>query len=210
MNIEVAVVTVSGKAYYLIVNELKKRCIPFLSLTPKDPIPIYIKVVITTGTEKCLINHEKILVVNDEVKLDCLINEVLRFIQGKKYYEQIIIGIDPGKVFGLAVLADGKIVETSNCYNINETLEKTKSIINIFKTIPTTLFSVKVGNGVREYNKKLLDLLNKELPLNVMLESVSETRTNRYNNKTEHKRSLRNIISAIKIAGRKGYVLARD
>jgi hypothetical protein len=210
MNIEVAVATVSGKAYYFIVKELKKRDIPFLSLMPKDPIPIYIEVVITTETEKRLINHEKILVLNDEVKLDVLINEVIKFTQGKKHYEKIIIGIDPGKVFGLAVLADGKVVETSNSYSVNETLEKTKSIINTFKTVSPASFSVKVGNGVREYNNIFLHLLNKELPLNVTLESVSETRTNRYNNKIEHKRRLRDIISAIRIAGRNGYVLARD
>ena len=51
MKTNIAVVTVSGKAYYLILRELKKRKIPFLSLTPKDSIPFNIKVVITTDAD---------------------------------------------------------------------------------------------------------------------------------------------------------------
>ncbi len=59
MKAEIAVATISGKAYYLIVSELKKKNIPFLSLTPDESIPTEIKVVITTEKEKRLINHKK-------------------------------------------------------------------------------------------------------------------------------------------------------
>ena len=45
MKAKVAVATVSGKAYYLIVNELKKANVPFISLTPHEPIPLEIKAV---------------------------------------------------------------------------------------------------------------------------------------------------------------------
>ena len=62
MNFKVAVATVSGKAYFLLVNELKEKNIPFLSLVPGDPVPAEAKVVITTEQEKRLINHERILV----------------------------------------------------------------------------------------------------------------------------------------------------
>jgi hypothetical protein len=37
-----------------------------------------------------------------------------------------------------------------------------------------------------------------------MLESVSEAGTNRYLDRTKHRRGLRDIFSAIKIAGREG------
>jgi len=209
MKAKIAVATVSGKAYYLIVNELKRKNIPFLSLTPNDPIPIEMKVVITTEEEQHLINHDKILALREGVEPEALINEALQIVQGKEYYEKIVIGVDPGEVFGLAVLADGKVIETENCFSVEETLSKVKNILrNVGKT-PMTSVSVKVGDGVPAYKEELLEILDKALPLNIILESVSEAGTNRYLTETKHRRGLRDIVSAIKIAGRNGHVFPR-
>ena len=209
MKAKIAVATVSGKVYYLIVNELKRKNIPFISLTPNDVIPIEIKVVITTKEEQKLLNHEKILVFNGGVEPEALINEALQIIQGKEYYEKIVIGVDPGEVFGVAVLADGKVIETGNCFSVEETLDEIKKILKNLEKISITSVSVKVGNGVPVYNEKLLRSLDNALPLNIMLESVSEAGTDRYLNETEHRRGLRDIVSAIRIAGRSGQTFPR-
>jgi len=209
MKAKIAVATVSGKAYYLIVNELKRKNIPFISLTPNDIIPIEIKVAITTKEEQHLINHEKILAYHDGVEPEALINEALQIIQGKEYYEKIVIGVDPGEVFGVAVLADGKVIETGNCFSGEETLDKIKKILRNLEKIQITSVSVKVGNGVPVYKEKLLRVLDNALPSNVMLESVSEAGTNRYLSETKHRRGLRDIVSAIRIAGRNGHTFPR-
>jgi hypothetical protein len=209
MKAKIAVATVSGKAYYLIINELKRKNIPCLSLIPKEPIPIEIKVVITTEKEQHLINHEKVLVYQEGVEPEALINEALQIVQGKEYYEKIVVGIDPGEIFGLAVLADGKVIETGNCFSVEETLDKIKNILkNVGKT-STISVSVKVGNGVRTYKEKLLRVLDDALPSNITLESVSEAGTNRYLSETKHRRGLRDIVSATKIAGRNGHIFPR-
>jgi hypothetical protein len=209
MKAKIAVATVSGKAYYLIVNELKRKNIPFISLTPNDIIPIETKVVITTKEEQHLIDHEKFLVYHDGVEPEALINEALQIIQGKEYYEKIIIGVDPGEVFGVAVLADGKVIETGNCFSVEETLDKIKKILRNLEKIPITSVSVKVGDGVPAYKENLLRVLDNALPSNVMLESVSEAGTNRYLSETKHRRGLRDIVSAIRIAGRNGHTFPR-
>jgi hypothetical protein len=209
MKANIAVATVSGKAYYLIVNELKRKDIPFLSLIPNDSIPIEVEVVITTKEEKPLISHGKILVYQDGVEPEALINEALKLVQGKEHYEKIVIGVDPGEVFGLAVLADGKVIETENCFSINETLDKIKNAVRNFGKSQATSFSVKVGDGVPLYKEKLLQALDKALPSNVMLESVSEAGTDRYPNEVGHRRGLRDIASAIRIAGRNGHKFQR-
>ncbi|MGQ9530322.1 MAG: hypothetical protein ACUVQX_02420 [Candidatus Bathycorpusculaceae bacterium] len=209
MKAKIAVATVSGKAYYLIVNELKKRNIPFLSLTPKNSIPIEIKVVITTKEEEPLINHEKILIYQNGMEIEPLINEALQIVQGKEHYEKIVIGVDPGEVFGLAVLADGKVIETLNCFSVNETLDKIKNTVRSLGKNQATSFSVKVGDGVPFYKERLLQALDKMLPSTVMLESVSEAGTDRYPNEVGHRRGLRDIASAIRIAGRNGHKFPR-
>jgi hypothetical protein len=207
MKAKVAVATVQGKAYFLIVNKLKERNIPFISLVPGETVPTEVKAVITTDNEKHRINHEKVLVYDGETDSDALANEVMKILQGKEAYEKIVVGVDPGDVVGLAVVADGKVIETGNCFGIQEVLNK---IRNIMKNVDvsSTGVSIKIGSGVPAY-KELLDALDAVLPPEVVLEVVSEAGTSRALNDDKHRRGLRDIASAIRIAGRVGYVYPR-
>lgn len=207
MKAKVAVATVSGKAYFLIVNGLRERNMAFLSLIPGDTVPTEVKAVITTEKEKHLINHERILVYDSETEPDTVVNKAVKILQGKESYEKIIIGIDPGEVFGLAVLADGRVNETENCFSVQEVLNKIKNIIKDID-VSSTVVSVRIGNGVPAY-KDLLETLDAALPPEVVLEVVSEAGTNRHINENKHRRGLRDIVSAIRIAGRVGYVYPR-
>ncbi|MGQ9538041.1 MAG: hypothetical protein ACUVTE_00420 [Candidatus Bathycorpusculaceae bacterium] len=209
MKAKIAVATVSGKAYYLIVNELKSRDVPFISLTPYESVPIEIRVVITTEEERPLIAHEKVLTLKENADPQALINQALQHIEGKNSYEKVVIGIDPGEVLGLAVLADGKIIKTGNCFSIKETINEIESIIKNLKDVKTSMIVVKVGDGIPEYKEKLLKALDRLLPLNIELESVSEAGTDRYISEAKHRRGLRDIVSAINIARRNGYKYAR-
>jgi hypothetical protein len=207
MKAKVAVATVQGKAYFLIVNQLKERNIPFISLVPGETVPTEVKAVITTEKEKHLINHEKILVYDSETEPDTVVNEVLKILQGKEVYEKIVIGVDPGEVFGLAVIADGKVNETGNCFSIQEVLTKISSVIKDVD-FSSTAVSIKIGSGVPTY-KELIETLDAALPPEVVLEVVSEAGTNRALNNNKHRRGLRDIASAIRIAGRAGHVYPR-
>ncbi|MEM3695188.1 MAG: hypothetical protein QXJ11_04440 [Candidatus Bathyarchaeia archaeon] len=209
MKANIAVATTSGKAYYLIVNELKRRNLPFLSLIPNEDIPVEVKIVLTTEKERPLIKHENVLTYKEGTEPEEFVNEALRFIHGKEEYERLVIGVDPGEIFGLAVLADGKVVETENCVSVEETVEKIMKFLKSFEKISVASISVKVGDGVPVYKEKLLELLDDALPLNVTLESVSEVGTDRYLSRTKHRRGLRDIISAIRIAGRNGQKFPR-
>lgn len=204
MKPRIAVATVSGRAYYIIVNELKRRNIPFLSLTPHEPVPIEIKVVITTEEEKKLIEHERVLTYKPIVEPSVLVNEALQSIHGKEAFEKVVIGVDPGEVFGLAVLAGGLVVETDNCYSVEDTLSRIESIVNGLARTPVASISVKIGNGVPDCEAKLLRALDKSLPAKIILESVSEEGTDSCLNEAKHRRGLRDIVSAIQIAGRNG------
>jgi hypothetical protein len=207
MKAEVAVATVQGKSYFLIVNKLKERDIPFISLVPSETVPTEVKVVITTEKEKHRINHERILVYNGETEPDSIVNEVKKILQGKESYEKIVIGIDPGEVFGLAVTADGKVNETANCFSIHEALTKVNRVIQDVD-LSSTAVTIKIGNGVPTY-KELIETFDLALPPEVALEVVSEAGTNRPLNHNKHRRGLRDIASAIRIAGRAGHIYIR-
>jgi hypothetical protein len=207
MKAEVAVATVQGKAYFLIVNKLKERNIPFLSLVPGETVPTEIRVVITTEKERHLINHERILVYDGEIAPDSAANEIRKILQGKEVYEKIVIGVDPGEVFGLAVIADGKVNETGNCFSIQDALTKVNSVLQDVD-FSSTAVTIKIGSGVPTY-KELLEAFDLALPPEVALEVVSEAGTNRALNHDKHRRGLRDIASAIRIAGRAGHIYPR-
>ena len=209
MKAKIAVATVSGKAYYLIVDELKKGNVPFISITPYEPVPMEIKVVLTTERELPLINHENVLTLKEGEDPQALINQAIQHLEGKNSYEKIVIGVDPGEVLGIAVLADGKIIKTGNSFSIKETIDEIGNIIEGLKDVKASTIIVRVGDGVPEYKERLLRALDRRLPPNVELESVSEAGTDRYISEAKHRRGIRDIVSAIKIARRNGQKFVR-
>ncbi|MCL1977955.1 MAG: hypothetical protein FWG55_07655 [Candidatus Bathyarchaeota archaeon] len=205
MRVKVAVATIQGKAYFHIVNLLKDNNTPFFSLIPNEPIPSEVKVVITTPKEKSKIDFGKILMFTSEDELDSLINQVIVSLQGKEYYEKMVIGIDPGEVTGLVVIADGKVVDKANCLSIRETNNKIKSILKNVNLSATNV-KIKIGNGVPAY-KGLIETLDDTLPPRIVLEIVSEAGTNLPLSKRS--RSLRHITSATRISTRIGCIYQR-
>jgi hypothetical protein len=207
MKKRVAVATVQGKAYFLIVKKLKESEIPFLSLIPGETVPTDAKLVITTEEERSLVSHENVLTFNLNDDSETIISEALKALRGKKTYEKIVIGIDPGEVFGLAVISDGKVSETKNCFSTTDLLNSIKTPLKNVELLSTE-FSIKVGNGVPQYIE-LLEILDAELPPEVVLMVVSEVGTNHNVHNEKHRRGLRDIASAIRIAGRQGRIYSR-
>ncbi len=68
---------------------------------------------------------------------------------------------------------------------------------------------VRIGKGAPLYTKQLLDLLDEALPEDVEIEVVSEEGTSRFGRETVHRRDVKDIMSAIRIAERKGNVFHR-
>jgi hypothetical protein len=206
MKEKVAVATVQGKAYFLIVNELREQNIPFISLVLGETVPAKINLVITTEQEKHLVKHEKILVFNSENELDNLIIDVKKILQGKEAYEKIVVGIDPGEATGLAVMADGKVIKEGNCHSTQEVINNITKIIRNMDFAKTV--TIKMGNGIPFY-KDLLEALDDALPPEVIIEVVGEAGTNRPLRENGHSRGIRHISSAIRIAGRTGHIFTR-
>jgi hypothetical protein len=207
MKPEVAVATVQGKTYFLIVNALHENNLPFVSLVPGESVPFEVKAVITTEAEKPKISFEKILVFRSEEELPKLVTEVILILQGKEAYGKIVIGVDPGTVFGFAALADGKVIYRENCFSVQEVVDKAKEVL--ITNLGGREIFIKIGNGVPIY-KELVKALDLSLPQNVVLQIVNETGTNLPLTHNKRSRRIRHITSAIKIAGRTGTIYPRE
>ena len=207
MEAKIAVATVSGKAYYFIVNELKSRGLDFLSLTPYESIPLTVQVVVTTEKELAFIKHPKVLAYREGASASELVDEATKLVRGKTTFETIAVGVDPGKTFGIAVLSDGDILKTLTCMSLDETVN---AVADIFSKHQAAVKVVKVGNLAPEYTAELLPLMDKVLPKDVTVEVVHEAGTSRLGRQTVHKRGLRHVIAAVKIAERQGQAYQRQ
>jgi hypothetical protein len=206
MEAKIAVATVSGKAYYFLVNELKARGIDFLSLTPSEPIPLTVQVVITTEEERTFLRHPVVLVYRKGSSPAEVVDEAIKLVRGKKTFEAITVGVDPGKTFGVAVLSDGSMLETLTCSSLEETV---KTILEILGKHQAAVRTVKVGNMASSFTSELLPFLDVALPQDVTMEVVHEAGTSRLGSQTVHKRGLRHAMAAVRIAERRGQVYLR-
>lgn len=132
MKIEIAVATVHGRAYYKLVNELVRKRLAFLSLKPWDNIPVGIQVVLTTNDESRQISHPHILSLEQKPNPEFVIDEAILIIRGKQRYKKVVIGVDPGKTCGIAILGDNIVLETFISTNIEDTFNLIKDSLNRF------------------------------------------------------------------------------
>lgn len=207
MRAKVAIATLLGKAYFIIVSELKQRRIPFISVFPGDPVPTEIQVVVTTRKEAPLVSHHRVIIYDSETDPKILGSEIIKALQGKEAYEKVVVGVDPGDVYGVAVVADGAVVDSENCFSVKETTDRIRGVMKTVDPAKSSV-TVKIGSGTPAY-RELLKALEKVLPSEVMLEIVEEAGTDRHVGEAQHGREVRHIVSAIKIAGRTGCVYPR-
>ncbi len=206
MKAKIAVATVSGRAYYEIVNELKRKHLSFSSLKPWDPIPLDIKAVITTKEESQQISHPQVILFELGSNPESAVDKAILIVQGKRNYERVVIGVDPGETYGIALMGDGKVIET----RISSVLEEAVNlIVDRLKNFPALVRIVRVGNGPPEYTKRFIRSLNEQLPEEIMIEIVSEVGTSHLMSESTNRRGLRDIVSATEIAGRNGKVFPR-
>jgi hypothetical protein len=206
MKAKIAVATVSGRAYYELVNELKRKHLSFSSLKPWDPIPLDIKAVITTKEESQQILHPQVILFESGSNPESAVDKAILIVQGKRSYERVVVGVDPGKTYGIALLGDDKVLET----RISSLLEEVVNlIVDRLKRFPAMVRVVRVGNGPPEYTKRFIHSLSEELPEEVVIEIVSEEGTSHLMSESANRRGLRDAVSATEIARRNGKVFAR-
>jgi hypothetical protein len=136
-----------------------------------------------------------------------VVDEAIKLIEDKKTFETLVVGLDPGKTFGLAVLTDGKVTKTFTCPSEDETV---KTVTDIFRQErEPAVRALKVGNASSTYAGNLLSLFDDALPKDVTIEVVQEAGTTRFSGQAPHKRRLKHVMAAIKIAERHGQIYKR-
>lgn len=205
---EITVATTSGKAYYRLANELKKRHAAFLSLKPDEDIPSHIKAVITTDRAFEDSGNAKILIYDENDDPAYIVEDALRILSGKNKYDRIVVGVDPGKRLGVAILGDGSLIKSESYSDVEKAAE---TIFQKLMEIKADRKIVKIGDGAGKLGKELVKILDETLPSDIILEYVKEENTTKIDEKyLKHRRGLRDEVAATKISARTGSRIKRQ
>jgi hypothetical protein len=186
--------------YEGIVSRLKERQVPFITLRLNDPIPYNVKVVITTADEAPEVrwegSHLSHLVIYDDPQgtVDRAVNALLG--NGHRF-SSLVIGIDPGRRPGIAVLSGDMVVAV---YQVGLT-DVEPTLRKIAHEYRSSISAIRIGSGARLMTAQIINTL---LEGGFKVELVDETGTTPYVGRNIHTSQVRDIIAAINIARIKG------
>jgi hypothetical protein len=202
----IGVLTTSGKAYHALVSELSRKGLEYVSLLPGQSVPLDVRVIVTTDRSESTIQGRSVLAFEEGSDPREAVEESILLLLGKVRFRSLVLGIDPGKQTGLAVLGDGLILETGSYTEAKDLVEDVAHILSAF---PSERSVVKIGRGAEEYSRALRSILGSRLSPVVEIQMVEEAGTTTDSLSPEDEGMSRNIVSAIRIALRQGEKMGR-
>jgi hypothetical protein len=122
------------------VRFLKERGEPFVSLGLDDPIPENVGAIITTNAEREGVRFENIISDGDP---DIAFKAARSVLRGKRF-SRVVVGIDPGRTPGIAVIGDGRIIDTELVYCPEDV---TETLARMTRNLDFDLMLIRVGHG---------------------------------------------------------------
>lgn len=188
----IGVLTSNFSFYYELVTALKKREIPFVSLTFNQPIPLNVKVIITTVKERKKIDFKDVLVYKGE-DIETFIDKAILLKSGINNLQKIIIGIDPGLTPGVAIFGNDILLRR---FLANSAEEVVNFVTVCAKEWGRDNVIVRIGHGARLIRNRIINMLRE---IDISIEIVDETSTT----------SADDTLSAFSIARMPGKIVER-
>ena len=171
----IGLITNDFRMYYRLVEEMKRRDAPFISLSRNEMIPFNIGVVLTTPHESDEIDFPEKVTVGKDGNISGAVDRAQQILRGRKKILYLVIGIDPGMAPGIAVLGDGELINQYKCYSpqdVSGVIEK------VFATYDAEKRRVKIGHQAVSFRNRIVnDLLKLKKEIDFILEIVDETNT---------------------------------
>ncbi|MHA1224013.1 MAG: hypothetical protein ACTSP3_12340 [Candidatus Heimdallarchaeaceae archaeon] len=181
------------------INEIlsKFKNIKINYVLPNETMPKETNVIITTETEKNQIKHENTLVPKSFNK-HYLYSQIIMLSSGKKRFEKVIVGVDPGKTIGFSVITEnGTILATANLFS---PIDVVKEVISVFFNINTESFIIKIGKGGGNVQKEIIKQIEKLFPDKIKVVEVKEENTSKTAKLFSKEKFSKNVKSAILIS----------
>ncbi len=195
---EVAVATRNPKTLYLVMEVLKGLDLDFVVCEPGGVECQIAKVIITTSDEARGLDPERVVIIDDELNEDSMVIALMLHLLDIRKPTNIVVGVDPGMRFGLALVIDGNVIRTrissSPAKAARFTLRWLAAVNEIFSQEPV----IRVGTGSSMFAAFFLREITPHVD-NTSLELVNEENTTKVGESDKS--------SAILIAMRQGQSL---
>ena len=166
-----AIITEDFRLYHSLLREMRRLDIPHVSLTPGEEIPPYVGIVLSSEKEVDSIDFPVKIGRNDPERAA---SEALVYLSGTKECSSVLIGIDPGKRPGMAVVCDGKVVERIQARDPEDCMRVAR---NALRSRRYSSARIRIGDGdITNRNRVIAALYS----LGVEMEMVDERNTTRY------------------------------
>src|SRR5437867_4834729 len=103
------ILTEDFRLYHDLVAALKARDLPFTSLSFARRVPDAVGAILTSPSEASRVHLRNVVPVDD---IDSSIAKALQLLRGKSDWEELRIGVDPGREPGVAIIGDGEVIDT--------------------------------------------------------------------------------------------------
>src|SRR2546427_2010279 len=182
------ILTEDFRLYHDLVAALKARDVPFASLSFARRIPDTVGAVLTSPAEAHRIRRGRVVPVDD---IDSSIGKALQLLRGKSEWEELRIGVDPGREPGVAIIGDGEVIDTRIAASPEAVAVHVRQAI---RTFPAQAGRVRIGHGDPTNRDRVLNPLSRD---GLRVEIVDEAGTT-------HRTAQPDVDAAIDIAKSSG------
>ncbi len=164
------VLTEDFRLYHDLVAALKARDIPFVSLSFARRVPETVGAILTSPAEAPKVRSRHVVAVDE---IDESIARALQLLKGKSEWRELLVGVDPGREPGVAIIGDGEVIDTRIAASPEAVAFHVRQAL---RTFPARNVRVRVGHGDPTNRNRILNALARD-PLRV--EIVDEAGTTR-------------------------------
>jgi len=167
----IGIYTKDFSLYHDLVKALKRRRIPYVSLSSTNHVPRKIHVIITSHAEMHTISQQNIIAADAYDTIDHAIDKALHMVIGKEIYTMVYIGVDPGDKPGVAIVGDDILLRKTQV----RAPERVKPMVQqIMQEYPAYEYIIRIGHGSIITRNRIINTL---IPLGIPIEIVDESKT---------------------------------
>ena len=174
----ISLATMDFRLCHLLREKLSQKGFSLEQLQPGDPPSKDSILVVTTEEENNQknMNYSNLVVLSkvETLNLDKAYSKIMLGIEGKKIWESLIIGVDPGLNIGVAVITDGCLQSTLETRDIKEAVN---FIVLTLKNLSAKMAIIRIGSTGGYRQVLILNELLNVKPEHVGLEVVDELHT---------------------------------
>src|SRR5213592_863851 len=162
------ILTEDFRLYHDLVAALKARDLPFTSLSFARRVPDAVGAILTSPSEASRVHLRNVVPVDD---IDSSIAKALQLLRGKSDWEELRIGVDPGREPGVAIIGDGEVIDTRIAASPEAVAFHVRQAI---RTFPAKDVRVRIGHGDPTNRVRVLKALARD---HLRVEVVDEAGT---------------------------------